>query len=229
MSSSGTRTLWDSVEKTDPSITKKVNSRGGFTAVDAYHQIKNATEMFGPVGLGWGWEVQHCDISDGERGPFVSMQITMWYLYPYNHPDIARDGEPPLLNRRCSYDVFGAADLGRSPHEAHKKALTDAITKGLSYIGFNADIFLGKFDDNKYVEERKKEVIQEARARDVPTPEELKNQLKGIEVMVNNAKSIDELKSVRARSKLTLSYAMPEQHDHLKAAMKAKAEELTPG
>ena len=33
-----------------------------------------------------------------------------------------------------------------------KKATTDGLTKCLTYLGFNADVFLGKFDDNKYVE-----------------------------------------------------------------------------
>ena len=36
--------------------------------------------------------------------------------------------------------------------EAPKKAMTDALTKAFSHLGLNADIFLGKFDDNKYVE-----------------------------------------------------------------------------
>ena len=32
-----------------------------------------------------------------------------------------------------------------------KKVATDALTKGLSKLGFNADVFMGRFDDNKYV------------------------------------------------------------------------------
>ena len=32
-----------------------------------------------------------------------------------------------------------------------KKVQTDALTKGLSKLGFNADVFMGRFDDNKYV------------------------------------------------------------------------------
>ena len=32
-----------------------------------------------------------------------------------------------------------------------KKVATDALTKGLSKWGFNADVFEGKFDDDKYV------------------------------------------------------------------------------
>jgi hypothetical protein len=41
--------------------------------------------------------------------------------------------------------------------EAPKKAVTDAVTKCLSYLGFAGDVHMGLFDDSKYVEERKKE------------------------------------------------------------------------
>ena len=34
-----------------------------------------------------------------------------------------------------------------------KKIETDALTKALSKLGFNADVFMGRFDDHKYVEE----------------------------------------------------------------------------
>ena len=40
-----------------------------------------------------------------------------------------------------------------SNNDVHKKLKTDALTKGLSELGFNSDIFEGKFDDNKYVQE----------------------------------------------------------------------------
>lgn len=43
-----------------------------------------------------------------------------------------------------------ANSRGAADHDAPKKALTDAITKGLSYLGFCADVFLGEFDGNKY-------------------------------------------------------------------------------
>jgi hypothetical protein len=35
------------------------------------------------------------------------------------------------------------------------------MTKGLSKIGFNADVFLGKFDDNKYVKSLEETQAQE--------------------------------------------------------------------
>ena len=56
-------------------------------------------------------------------------------------------------NREQHFTTVGGAAVDRRG-ECQKKALTDAITKGLSYLGFNADVFLGMFDDNKYVSER---------------------------------------------------------------------------
>ena len=35
--------------------------------------------------------------------------------------------------------------------EAPKKALTDAMTKAFSHLGVSADVFLGMFDNSKYV------------------------------------------------------------------------------
>ena len=55
-------------------------------------------------------------------------------------------GQKELTVKSKKYD-------DKPDHDALKKAGTDALTKCLSYLGFNADIFMGKFDDNKYVAE----------------------------------------------------------------------------
>ena len=47
---------------------------------------------------------------------------------------------------------------------------TDALTKGLSKLGFNADIFLGKWDDNRYVSQRKEECSEKPVSMDRPHP-----------------------------------------------------------
>jgi hypothetical protein len=43
----------------------------------------------------------------------------------------------------------------RLDDDAPKKAMTDALTKGLSHLGVSADVFLGLYDDNKYVQSLK--------------------------------------------------------------------------
>lgn len=141
--------IWDAVSKTDPDHTKRVNQRGGFTAIDAQYQFMNATAQFGPVGRGWGFEVKRVEV----HPPFVMVHVSLW------HGDRANEFGP----------LIGCAEmLGNRPDsDAPKKATTDAITKGLSMLGFNADVFLGKFDDSKYVNDLRAEKAQSSKVVDL--------------------------------------------------------------
>ena len=143
--------IWSAVEKTDPAHTKKVNLGHGFTAISAAYQIKRATETFGPIGEGWGYDAGEPIFHD----LMVFVPVTLW------HGDRAHKFGP----------MFGGAEWksqkGRIDSDALKKATTDAVTKLLSQLGFNADVFLGLFDDNKYVAELKAEF---AEPQAEPTP-----------------------------------------------------------
>lgn len=159
--------LWRSVEVTDPAMTKRVNQRGGFTSIGAHYQVMRATETFGPVGVGWGYD---CG-APIFHGDFVIIPVTVWYR------DRANTFGP----------VYGCAEfIGKRPdHDAPKKAMTDALTKALSHLGFNADVFLGKFDDNKYVAE----VSQQFRAAEKasgPAAQAID--------YINGAENLDDLK-----------------------------------
>lgn len=133
--------IWDAVSKTNPDNTKKVNQRGGFTSICAQSQIMEATRQFGPIGKGWGYDAEAPIFHDN----LVFVRVTLW------HGDTTQRFGP----------VIGGAewksDKGRLDSDAPKKATTDAITKLLSQLGFNADVFLGLYDDNKYVEQVRKE------------------------------------------------------------------------
>jgi len=128
--------IWSQVERTNPAHTKKVNQRGGFTAISAAYQIMRATETFGPIGEGWGYE-------SGEpifHETLVFVPVTLWQGQRIN----------------VFGPMFGGAEWknnGRLDSDALKKATTDALTKLLSQLGFNADVFMGRFDDNKYLAE----------------------------------------------------------------------------
>jgi hypothetical protein len=142
--------IWEAVSKTDPSHTKKVNQRGGFTAISAHYQIMQATKQFGPVGVGWGYTNGDAFLM-GDK--LVVVPVTIW------HGDRSNTFGP----------LYGSAELvdakGRLDSDAPKKASTDGLTKGLSQLGFNADVFLGKFDDNKYVQAMEREFSGESDAR----------------------------------------------------------------
>lgn len=143
--------LWRKVFETDPAHTKFVKVGRGFTTIDAFYQVQRATEVFGPIGIGWGWTADE-SIDDG----LIIVKIGLWYV----HPDTAVRSEPIVH--------FGCRALrsskGRINEEAAKQAATDAMTKALSYIGFSGDVFMGKFDDNKYVAQQSAKFEAEAAA-----------------------------------------------------------------
>ena len=132
--------IWNKVEKTDPKHTKAVSyGTRKFTAIDAQYQILRATEVFGPVGEGWGYECEH-SIQDG----LAVCDVRLWY------GGTKRQTFGPVRGMSAvrPKDKNGNERLD---DDCAKKAMTDALTKALSHLGFSADVFLGKFDDNKYV------------------------------------------------------------------------------
>ena len=171
--------LWNAVSTTDPKNTKHINQRGGFTAIDAYSQIQKATEQFGPVGVGWGWVIEEFTYPPNDT---MIVHIRLW------HKDAGKDG---------GFSVCGQASLytkGADPKpdtDCAKKAVTDAITKGLSYLGFNADVFLGKFDDNKYVESLKNGKEKPAWKGPL-TKTDLKEQFRALSVDLDEENCTDE-------------------------------------
>jgi len=126
--------LWDAVSVTDPDTTRKVNQRGGFTAICAQAQLKTATELWGPYGDKWGLaELQWEYIKTGDT--IFEVALTAEFYYP--------GGSFAMSN-----------DMAYKPgNEIRKKLITDMRSKCLSTLGFNSDVFEGLFDDNRYVEQ----------------------------------------------------------------------------
>jgi len=145
--------IWNAVCVTDPANTKPVMFGRKFTAIDAHSQIRAATAQFGPAGEGWGW-ISKFEIVTNEDGvALVVCTLSLW------HGDRANFFTCVGANKLTAISKDGKRT---ADHDAHKKAETDALTKGLSRLGFNADVFLGLFDDNKYVEGLKADKEPEA-------------------------------------------------------------------
>ena len=143
--------LWLKVCETNPEITKRVNQRGGFTAIDSQTQIKRATELWGSYGNMWGLkEVDIQFVHDSTNNP-VALYIYGTFMYPlYPNKDKLLEG-----GNIVSFPI--AADMPYKPNDdCIKKLQTECISKALSRLGFNSDVFEGKFDDNRYVAEMKK-------------------------------------------------------------------------
>ena len=132
--------LWNKVEKTNPKHTKQANVRGNkITAIAPQQQIKNATEQFGIYGKDWGFNSIAFDYSMLERTGIVVFHGTFYFP----------NGSFPITS---SISAFRDNAMTKPDADFAKKVETDALTKALSKLGFNADVFMGLYDDHKYVQ-----------------------------------------------------------------------------
>ena len=137
--------IWDKFSITDKNFTKPFSKFGmKLTTTDPMYQIMKMTDQFGPVGEGWTYDVKY---TYTEQNVFAELKIG-W------REDTNKDFNwyGPISAVNPLYKSNNSLD-----DEAPKKAMTDALTKAMSHLGMSADIFLGKFDDNKYVQTKTKE------------------------------------------------------------------------
>lgn len=134
--------IWDSLKTTNPKYTKAVTFGRKFTSINSQWQLQRMTEQFGPVGLGWGYKVAHSVERIADDYVLAIADVTIWTGSEEVHFGPVR-GMSPIVEKGKNGLHFD--------DDAGKKAMTDALTKGLSHLGLSADVFLGLFDDNKYV------------------------------------------------------------------------------
>lgn len=144
--------LWNKLELTDTAYTKRFD-KGNFkgTAVDAIYNIKRVTEQLGPVGFAWGWHIVKDELvkfDDGHEPTWIhNCVVRAWFKQ--------EDGSTREVEQVGS--TIAARHVGRGPNrrfmvddEYAKKSVTDALSKIMVSLGASADIWLGRFDGNKY-------------------------------------------------------------------------------
>jgi len=161
--------IWDKVRTPDPKYTKEFNRGGGFkgTATNTQYIIQQATDVFGPNGIGWGLEITQeqyvdgCWIDDRNRETIHTIRGYVWYML---------DGAKYQTSEQYGQTTFvGKNKYGPyTDEEAPKKSITDMMLKCLSLLGFSADIFMGLWDDNKYVSDVRKKFGEKETPASVP-------------------------------------------------------------
>lgn len=154
------KALWARVSKTDPRAVKPITGKSyQGNSPKPYWLIDRATEEFGPIGIGWGVIVKSERFERlGEFDVLHVAVVSVWYVL---------DGK-----RSETFDQMGGTKAAYKTakgslmvdEDAGKKSVTDGMVKCLSMIGFAGDIFSGRWDDSKYVEETAAEFIAKERA-----------------------------------------------------------------
>lgn len=199
--------IWNQVDKTDTRYTKDAKVGGQqITSLNGTAMIMKATEVFGPVGIGWGWKIIEERFDDGHeiyagegdkrtcigREIGHTVKICLWFVQDGQRGEIEQYG-----CTRYQYKTnYGMTTDGEAP----KKSLTDAIKKALSMLGFSADVFLGMFDDLDYkatLEDEQR--IKDADDKEAEVERQKQERLEFIKSTINTmhgAQSAQELKKI---------------------------------
>lgn len=138
---------FEEVKSTNKAYTKDVTyGQQKFTSINAQHQILKATDVFGLYGDKWGVRnLRYSTIGSPEKPIFLVLQADFFYTLKNDNKDIEKSF--PMATEARFY-----TKNGHLVDDLHKKLLTDLTTKALSKIGFNSDIFLGMYEDQKYMQ-----------------------------------------------------------------------------
>lgn len=149
--------MWNRLEVSDPAQTKPFD-RGQFkgTAVDALYNVKRLTGELGRVGEAWGWEVKSERLDTfgvGEDQQVIhTCVLRAWFRQP---GDGSKEYVEHVGHTKAAYWTRPRRP-GDKPRfvvdeEFAKKSVTDALSKIMVSLGASADVWLGRFDGNKYV------------------------------------------------------------------------------
>jgi hypothetical protein len=199
--------IWGQVEKTDTRFTKKAKVNGqDITSLSGTAMVMKATELFGPVGIGWGWKIveerfdegHEIFTGEGDKRACIgreighTVKIALWFMQDGQRGEIEQYG----CTRYQYKTSYGMTTDGEAP----KKSLTDAIKKALSMLGFSADVFLGMFDDRDYVQqleaEQAIELAEDREAEMERQKQERLDYIKSVVETMQGAQSMQELKKL---------------------------------
>lgn len=152
MTDTANLSLWLAVEKTPHDQTKPITGKSyQGTSPKPHYLIHKATETFGPCGIGWGFTIEDERIEEGAGGERMSIaRVKVWFKWNGERGEVEHIGGTQFSGIRSSGKPF-------TDEDAPKKSVTDALVKALSMIGFAGDIFMGRYDDSKYVQDLKDE------------------------------------------------------------------------
>lgn len=145
--------LWNRLELTDERYTRRFD-KGNFkgTAVDAVYNVKRITEQLGPVGFAWGWHIVRDELvkfDAGDEPTWVhNCVVRAWFK---QEDGSVREVEHVGSTIAARFVGRGSTRRFMVDDEYAKKSVTDALSKIMVSLGASADIWLGRFDGNKYV------------------------------------------------------------------------------
>jgi hypothetical protein len=154
--------LWDKLARPPKRALKQISGGRlkGMTDVNPQWRYEIMTEVFGPCGIGWTYEVVRLWTEDGPQGQvFAFAEILLRVKDEEWSAPIPGVGGNMLV-------VMEKAGL-HANDEAYKMAITDALSVAMKSLGVAADIYAGLWDGSKYQNTKPEKAISKEQAQDL--------------------------------------------------------------
>jgi hypothetical protein len=153
--------LWDKLKRVPPEHLKGFTRGGGFkgTAIKPMYTFHKMTEVFGPVGRGWGIDEPTFQIVSGVNNEvMVYCTVSVWIGHqeaegiPMSGRFYGVGGDKVVSHIKAN-EQYKRPERWENDDEAFKKAYTDALTNALKLLGAGADVHMGLWNGSKYIDE----------------------------------------------------------------------------
>lgn len=137
--------IWGKLENTPKEAQKEISAGRlkGFTDINPMWRFKQLTEVFGPCGIGWKFEIVSTNVIPGANDEVAAFVNILLY---YKKDGEWSEGVPGLGG---SMFVAKESKGMHTSDECFKMALSDAIGTACKALGMSADIYFSK-DRSKY-------------------------------------------------------------------------------
>jgi len=132
--------------------------KAGLTDISPSYSMELINELFGPVGLGWGYE----ELEFMRDGAYCAVKLRVWYTL-YN--------ETGELTDTVELTARGGNSNGGNREWAEKGALTNALGAAWSLVGLQSSVYKGLRGHETVAEEWRRLNGKQADAAAPATPE----------------------------------------------------------
>lgn len=140
--------FWDKLKRPPERALKTIQAGRlrGMTDISPQWRYEVMTEVFGPIGIGWKYEIVRFWTEPASANQVLAFcQINL-----YVKVDSWSDAIPGIGG---SMLIASEKNGLHSSDEAYKMALTDALSVAMKQLGVAADIYAGLWDGSKYRDE----------------------------------------------------------------------------
>lgn len=116
----------------------------GKTDISPQWRYEAMTDLFGPIGFGWKFEVVDRRTEAGPNGE-VALFATVALRYK-----LGNEWSEPIVGSGGSMLVAKESGGTRLSDEADKMAITDALSVCFKLLGIASDVYRGRWDGSKY-------------------------------------------------------------------------------